>query len=353
MRTILLIEDNKILRENVVEILELAGYKVETAHNGKVGVEKAQTLLPDLIICDVMMPVLDGFSALRILSNNSVTAGIPFIFLTAKAEKSDFRKGMSLGADDYITKPFDDNDLLSAVELRLKKHQQAAAASDSTPVDINTFFSEVKDIPELKEVALEGESKDFKKKEIIFSEGHHVSGLYYIAKGRIKTYKTNDDGKEFITGLHKAGDFLSYVALLENTSHTESAEALEDSTILIVPRTDFLNLLFSNQQVSMKFIKMLSNNIKEKEERLLALAYNSVRQRVAEALLQLQKKYHEKQSQNFSITFTREDLANMVGTATESLIRTLSDFKDEGAVDIKGGTISIKDQGKLQRIIQY
>ncbi len=352
MKTILLIEDNKDLRENITEILDLAGYKVITAHNGKVGVEKAQSENPDLIVCDVMMPVLDGFSALRILSNNSVTAGIPFIFLTAKAEKSDFRKGMSLGADDYITKPFDDNDLLSAIELRLKKHKISSDTEDKR-IDINAFFSETNDIPELKKIAGEGESKTFKKKEVIFSEGNHVNGLCYISKGKVKTYKTNDDGKEFITGVHKEGDFLGYVALLENTNYTESAEALEDTIILIVSRTDFLNLLFGNQQVSQKFIRMLSNNIKEKEERLLALAYNSVRQRVAEALLQLQKKYQDKSSASFSIAFTREDLANMVGTATESLIRTLSDFKDEGVVEIKGGTITIKDQSKLQRIIQY
>lgn len=350
MKTILLIEDNKDLRENITEILDLAGYKVVTAHNGKVGVEKAQTENPDLIVCDVMMPVLDGFSALRILSNNSVTAGIPFIFLTAKAEKSDFRKGMSLGADDYITKPFDDNDLLSAIELRLKKHK-SSPEKEEKQMDINAFFSETNEMAELKEIAGESESKSFKKKEVIFSEGNHVNGLHYISKGKVKTYKTNDDGKEFITGIHKEGDFLGYVALLENMHYTESAEALDDTTIRVVPRTDFLNLLFSNQQVSRKFIKMLSNNIKEKEERLLALAYNSVRQRVAEALLQLQKKYQDKNAAGFSIT--REDLANMVGTATESLIRTLSDFKEEGVVEVKGGTILIKDQGKLQRIIQF
>ncbi len=121
MKTILLIEDNQEVRENSAEILELANYKVLQADNGKTGIELAQKTIPDLIICDIMMPVLDGYGVIHLLSKNDATAGIPFIFLTAKTERSDFRKGMELGADDYITKPFDDVELLNAVESRLKK----------------------------------------------------------------------------------------------------------------------------------------------------------------------------------------------------------------------------------------
>lgn len=134
MKTILFIEDNFEMRENTTEILELAGYKVESAENGKVGVDLALKHLPDLIICDVMMPELDGYGVLHILSKNSKTAGIPFIFLTAKSEKEDFRKGMNLGADDYITKPFDDVELMDAIETRFKKIR-------STPERIFTRYS--------------------------------------------------------------------------------------------------------------------------------------------------------------------------------------------------------------------
>ena len=116
MKKILLIEDNLDVRENTEEILSLANYKVFTAANGKIGVELAHTEKPDLIICDIMMPELDGYGVLHILSKNEDTARIPFIFLTAKTEKSDIRKGMNLGADDYLTKPFDDTDLLNAIE---------------------------------------------------------------------------------------------------------------------------------------------------------------------------------------------------------------------------------------------
>src|ERR1700745_1655447 len=116
MKRILLIEDNQDVRENIAEILELANYEVLQAENGKTGVELAQKHpKPDLIICDIMMPVLDGYGVIHLLSKNQETASIPFIFLTAKTERGDFRKGMEMGADDYITKPFDDIELLRAV----------------------------------------------------------------------------------------------------------------------------------------------------------------------------------------------------------------------------------------------
>mgnify|MGYP000663310654 CR=1 FL=1 len=100
MKKILLIEDNMEMRENTAEILGLANYQVVTAENGKEGVRLAQAEKPDLIICDIMMPELDGYGVLHMLSKTPELASIPFIFLTAKAEKSDHRKGMTMGADD-------------------------------------------------------------------------------------------------------------------------------------------------------------------------------------------------------------------------------------------------------------
>src|SRR5471030_469307 len=120
-KKILIIEDNTDIRENVVEILDLAGYTVFEADNGKTGVELATKNLPDLILCDIMMPELDGYGVLYMVNKNPETAAIPFIFLTAKAERVDLRKGMEMGADDYLTKPFDDMELLNAIESRLKK----------------------------------------------------------------------------------------------------------------------------------------------------------------------------------------------------------------------------------------
>ncbi len=121
MTTILAIEDETKIRENIQEILELEGFDVLTAENGRIGVQLAQAHHPDLIICDVMMPELDGYDVLVTLRQDPSTLKIPFIFLSAKATKADFRKGMSLGADDYLTKPFTPSELREAISVRLQK----------------------------------------------------------------------------------------------------------------------------------------------------------------------------------------------------------------------------------------
>jgi two-component system, sensor histidine kinase and response regulator len=121
MTTILAIEDDTKIRENIQEILELEGFNVLTAENGRIGVHLAQEHHPDLIICDVMMPELDGYDVLVALRQDPDTLKIPFIFLSANATKADFRKGMSLGADDYLTKPFTPGELREAISTRLEK----------------------------------------------------------------------------------------------------------------------------------------------------------------------------------------------------------------------------------------
>src|SRR5688500_7697521 len=121
MKKILVIEDNTFIRENTAEILELAHYEVITAENGEAGVQMALNEKPDLIICDVLMPLLDGFNVLRFLKENDESSKTPFIFLSAKTEKTDINEGMELGADDYIKKPFSDFELLQAVERQLNE----------------------------------------------------------------------------------------------------------------------------------------------------------------------------------------------------------------------------------------
>ena len=155
MKKILLIEDNIDVRENTAEILILANYEVITAKNGKEGVELALSAKPDLIICDIMMPTLDGYGVLHMLSKNSETATIPFIFLTAKAERSELRKGMDMGADDYLTKPFDSTDLLSAIESRLRKSEITKTEYAKNKEGLNEFLDGAKEFEDLKKLSEE------------------------------------------------------------------------------------------------------------------------------------------------------------------------------------------------------
>ena len=350
MKTILLIEDNKEMRENTAEILELANYKVLTAANGKEGIDLAVKGKPDLIVCDIMMPEMDGYGVLYLLGKNIETASIPFIFLTAKAEKADLRKGMSMGADDYLTKLFDDMELLNAVEARLRKNEVFKKEFNRNVEDLNEFLAHARGIEELSNLGEERKIHKFKKKENIYMEGDEPHAVIFIISGKVKTYKTNEQGKEFITGIHKDGDFIGYLDLIENNECHETAEALENVDIFMIPKEDFFKLLFSNRDVAAKFIKILSNNLQETEERLMNLAYNSVRKRVADTLITLKNQYQKAKGDHPLLSVSREDLASMVGTATETVIRTLSDFKDEKLIEIERTHIRILNEDKLKNL---
>lgn len=352
-KKILLIEDDRVMRENTAELLELNNYSVVTAENGKFGVELAKADRPDLIICDVMMPELDGYGVLYLLSRDPQTAGIPFIFLTAKAERADQRKGMELGADDYLTKPFEEDELIKAVEARLKRKDRMSAEHQNDVQGLNAFIDEAKAVLELENLAKDRRVRKYHKRDIIFHEGDTASALYFVADGKVKTFKINEDGKEYITGLHGKGDFIGYVALLTEKPYEWSAQALEDSEVVIVPKADFISLVHRNHDVSVKFIRLLSNKLIEKEQQLIDLAYNSVRQRVADGLLQLCNKYRDQNKGNFSMEIARNDLASLVGTATESLIRCLSDLKSEGVLVVNGSQITVTDEKRLKKIAEH
>ncbi|ELR71995.1 transcriptional regulator, Crp/Fnr family [Fulvivirga imtechensis AK7] len=353
MKKILVIEDNKEIRENIVEILELDGYKTVEAGNGKEGVQKALEELPDLIICDIMMPELDGYGVLHILVKKEATANIPFIFLTAKAERTDMRKGMNLGADDYLTKPFEDTELLDAIEIRLRKAEALRKEYLSNAEGLNEFIKDAKNVHDLNHLHADKKARQYKKKHDIYREGEYANYVYFLVSGKVKSIRTNEDGKELITGIYTAGEFFGYETLLENKEHDDSAETMEDSEIIFIPRDEFFDLVYTNRDVSRKFIEMLSNKVTEKEQKLLNLAYNSVRQRTAEALLTVSEKFNPEGTESFELGISRDDLANMVGTATESVIRVISDLKDEGIIETRSGRIVIKDKNKLLQIQRW
>jgi DNA-binding response OmpR family regulator len=344
MDTVLIIEDNDIIRENTAEILQLANYQVLTAENGKAGVELALAHKPDIVICDIMMPGMDGYGVLHVFSKNPELEAVPFIFLSAKTERADIRKGMEGGADDYITKPFQESELLHAVEGRLRKakvlKKGLAPEADRQPAKTSQY-------QDLEALTQDKKIYAYKKKQILYLEGNEPNKLYYLKKGKVKTYRTTANGKDFITGIYTQGDFFGYLPLIEGTACQEAAETLEDSEMVAIAREEFLTLLYDNPQVSQKLIKTLANNVTEKEKQLSDLAYNSLRKRTADALLYLKGKYQDQHAAYSTIRISRDDIANIVGCSTESLIRTLSDFKNEHLIDIADGKILIVQESKL------
>lgn len=338
MIKVLLIEDSEELRENTAEILELAGYEVIVAENGKIGVKRAFNEGPDIILCDIMMPVLDGYGVRQMLNDNKKTSSIPFIFLTAKADKTDFRKGMNLGADDYLTKPFEEIDLLNSIKLRIKKSE--------TQIDVNPV--KVESLQEFVAASIEDKKVvKFQKREIIYREGDYASNAFYIVSGKVKTFKINEDGKELIYDLFKEGDVIGMWDVMKGTEYYDSVACLEDTEVKKIHRDDLQKYLDKNAISSTSVIKLFAQELKLREDRLISMAYDSVRMRVASALVILEDVYNN-QKEDTVFKIPREDLAAMVGTSAESVIRTLSDFKKEGLIDIVKNEIFIKDNEGLK-----
>lgn len=348
MKSILLIEDDKALRENTEELLELAGYSVKTAPNGKIGIQFAKEILPDIIICDIMMPEVDGYGVLKEISSSKLTKHIPFIFLSAKTEHKEIRKGMDLGADDYLTKPFEEEDLISAIESRLAKHEilkNRSTAKDDTDGQQENILS----LHELKNFFDDnGAILNFEQGETIFQEGMASNTIYLVLKGVVKCHSMDEEGKDLITSLYRGDDFLGITSFVNNTPYQESATAMEPVSLAGISKENLKTILEQNHTISIELMELLTGNIANIKQQLLQMAYSSVRKKTAQTLLQFANIMSK--NTNEPLKISRSDLASVAGIATESLIRTLSGFKKERLIEIEGRNIKIIDLKTLQHV---
>jgi CRP/FNR family transcriptional regulator, polysaccharide utilization system transcription regulator len=187
----------------------------------------------------------------------------------------------------------------------------------------------------------------YKKDQIIFYEGHKATGIYCINKGRVKIYKMNHEGKQQIIRLAKTGDIIGYSSMITGEAYSSSAEALEDALVCFVPKSIFLGIVQSSSELFMKLIQLLSRDMKETENRFVTMAQNTVRERLAETLLMLKEFCGHDDLQGLNIALSRQDIANIVGTSTETTIRLLADFKDEKLIDFIGKKIKILNHRAL------
>jgi CheY-like chemotaxis protein len=350
MKTILIIEDDIVLRETTSEILELENYKVLTASNGIRGAEQARIMLPDLILCDIMMPEMDGYQLLEILSKDEKTKRIPFIFMSAKTEIKDVRKGMDLGADDYLTKPVDEELLLSAISSRLAKFALLKEKEEAQEISAEqAIINDIENIEDLKNYFCDyGVSKNYNKGDVIYKEGEYSNNVYLIYKGKIKSFKIDEFGKELILNIHKGDDLLGISAIIDNSHYYESIMAMENTEIIYVSKNTLLKILENNHKLTLEIFQLFNENLTQVKGQLLQMAYGSMRRKTAQTILKFANLMGNSTSK--SINISRRDLAGVAGIATESLIRTLTDFKKNGILEIEGRNIKILDTEKLKAI---
>ena len=348
MRKILLIEDDVVLRENTSELLELSNYEVVNAPNGKIGVEVAKDTLPDIIVCDIMMPELDGYGVLEALTKNESTQHIPFIFLSAKTERKDVRRGMDLGADDYITKPFSEDELISAIESRLAKasilkdlrEKKEEKTEDTEGLrnlnDLKNYFED------------NGETFRYPKETSIYKEGKNSNYIYLITSGLIKCHKLDEQGKQLTTALYKEDDLFGYTSFSQNLAYQESATTIQETELVGLSKKALTEVLDKNHKVTLELIELLTEDLAIVKDQLLQMAYSSVSKKTANTILMFAEKLNRKPEEQIKIS--RNDLASVAGIATETLIRTMSNFKKQGLIEIEGRTIRILDLEKLKEI---
>ena len=346
MYRILIIEDNADVRDNICDILGLAGYEVASSTTGKHGIAKAADWRPHLILCDVMMPDLDGYGVLKILTAREDTRQIPFVFVTAKSEQEDLRRGMNLGADDYVTKPFYKDELLRVIEVRLRKNRERERPpSPSRPSDWTGFLS-----PAALDTAMErlsglGAVRQFRRGEALFREGEQVRDLFSLHNGYVKLQASTEFGKTLIMYVFSPGDLFGYPEMITRRPYEHEAVALTEVEALMLPVQAIREAMTADPNVASLLLGMLAGGILDADRRMLDQAYVSVRKRCADTLLLA--------SRVFGTTtwpMSREELAQWSGTAKETFIRTLTDYRDAGLVTVDGARIEVIDERGLAEV---
>lgn len=350
-KKVLLIEDDKIIRETTSRILELANYRVKTAKNGFVGVQLAKSFLPDMLICDMLMPELDGFGVLQIVSKIPHLTCIPFVFLIEeKTTYADLRKGMELGADDFLSKPFEESELLRVIESRLKRVAAFKKNQESIFDPENPELHEKKsqNIKNITQFLQQKKVYSYKKGETIYCKGNLSNHVFLIKKGEVKTYKINSQGKEFITGFFTKNQYFGYSSFIKGLAHFENSKAVTTTHLYKITKNEILKITSDNPSIIYEYLDLIVSNLIDVKEQLMLLAYGNVRKKTAVTLLKLVKTNFVNSKDK--ITISRSNLAKLIGIAKETLTRTLHDFKEEKLIEVYPKSIQLINKKKLLKI---
>jgi CRP-like cAMP-binding protein len=267
-----------------------------------------------------MMPELDGFGVLHILRKDPKFQDIPFIFLTAKSERADYRKSMDLGADDFLSKPFALMALLTSIEARLDKAVAKSVtqifSKEITENDKAAWVQKLFSISQVKRFSVN-------RKTNIIQEGSIAHQLVLVERGIVKAYSKHPCGKILITDTYFKGDIIGLSDLIGNKTFSISAESVSDAELAVIPVEDLKEYMSRHLKEAEFIAHFVCLELIQKQAKLVDMAYTPMRERVENLMKSLNKKLEANHLDDITDYFTREELAQMAGTATESLIRVL------------------------------
>ena len=220
---------------------------------------------------------------------------------------------------------------------------------DSCFIRTHPLFRHLDD-DEIHHVTLEKITESYKRGSIIYQEGNRMNGFYCVQKGIIKIYKTGFDGKEQIIRFAKSGDIIGYRSVISNELACTTTAVLEDCLVCHIPTSVLFNLVKTNGSFAVELMKLTCKELGEANAYITDIAQKTVRERLAEILLLLHDEFGSNEQGILALSLTREDLSNIVGTATESVIRLLSEFKSDGLIELNGRKIKILDKPGLKSI---
>ncbi len=229
------------------------------------------------------------------------------------------------------------------------KHSPSMSSCDSCSNKFETIFKHLTQ-EEHDMISLDKNCEPYKKGSVIYHEGNRISGCYCISSGIIKIYKTGIDGKEQIITFAKNGDIIGFRSVLSGELACTTAKVIEDSSLCFIPGDTFIQLFKQNREFSMDLMQLACKELGEANAYITDIAQKTVRERLAEILILLKDNFHLDNEQFLQITLTREELANIVGTATESVIRLLSEFKSDKLIELHGRRIKITDINGLKKV---
>ncbi len=231
----------------------------------------------------------------------------------------------------------------------MKQHDLHVPLCERCALETNSIFKHLTP-EEVEMINFEKDFRQYRRGDVLYQEGNRISGFYCIHKGIIKVFKTGFDGKEQIIRFAKEGEIIAYRSVLSNEPACTSAKVIADCQVCFIPSEILVTLIKANSAFSLELLKLACHELGEANSFITDIAQKTVRERLAEILLLLMNDFGLDEHNNLEISLTREELANIVGTATESVIRLLSEFKSDKLVELNGRKIRILNRKGLEKI---